>query len=59
MNNKIKSNMEKKSDSQILRERIAEREQDALNRIDESLSKIFINVVESISKEIKKHGNKD
>lgn len=51
--------MEKKSDSQILRERIAEREQDAINRIEQSLTKIFINVVESTSKEIKKHGNND
>lgn len=51
--------MKKKSDSEILRERIAEREQDALNRIEQSFAKIFINLVESTSKEIKKHGNND
>ncbi len=51
--------MKKKSDNQILGERIAKREQDALNRIEQSLAEIFINVVESVSKEIKKHGNQD
>jgi hypothetical protein len=45
--------MKKKSDAQILRERIAQREEEALNRIKESLAKIFIYISESEFKEKK------